>query len=253
MNGLIGKGAFLAGISQKFGIRMKKFYANPVPTEISFDLEFTHFYDAFSEVVYPVLLLINMSLGRLTTHEKVLADIKKMQDKANAAKTATAEFIPGMSSIDKFLGISDDRTKPSTPTPEQNQTDTAALSKKAVDLLGFISAPELTSIKFGRVYTLTNCYISHVSVKFSNVLDYNGFPTSAVVSIVATPEEYPVADTVNNWFLDSIGGLPTPFAQRGGNQPPTVFPNTQVSQSVKSAQPTQDSSIDRFANLGFGD
>ena len=71
---------------------------------------------------------------------------------------------------------------------------------KLLDAFGLVVAPPITRIKFGKTLVLDNCFITHVGIKFSNVLDLNGYPTSCTASITATPQEYPVYDDIYSGF-----------------------------------------------------
>lgn len=62
---------FAGQISRRVGVVTTKFYANPEPTEISFELEFHAEYSARDEVVIPMVTLAMMSLGRNMNFEMV--------------------------------------------------------------------------------------------------------------------------------------------------------------------------------------
>lgn len=195
VNDTLAKLFAVGGISQKAGIRMKKMYMNPEPTEISFDMEFYAWYDAKSEVVVPAVTLMAMALGRTLTYEELNEKIRgfyiKMASMANSALNAT----------DVNFSVSD------TP-PEVSQTETTEKiedgASKLLELIGLVQGPPTCEIRFGDVITLPRCYITSVGSRFSNVLDKDGAPMSCVCSVTATLEEAPVADDMYEYF-DMLG------------------------------------------------
>jgi hypothetical protein len=186
-NNMMAKFLYLTNQSQKIGIRMNKMYSNPVPTEISFDMEFSAYYNAFHEVVVPSVILMTMSLGRAVKWEDLT---EKMKTYISAIPKVWASTASAADSVANLITAG-------------NATEIATPTNKAMDLLGIIEAPTVTTIKFGNTYTLTDCFITHVGVKFSNVLDTSGYPTSAVCSVTATPQGYPIAEDVIGYFAGS--------------------------------------------------
>jgi hypothetical protein len=175
---------------------MKKFYSAPTPTEISFDMEFTSYYNAYGEVVVPAVLLMQLSLGRRLDLATLESKIRKILGQIKAGYQTAAK------SIDAATGINidfKDITVPPAPNNEYTQAASTGASK-SMDLFGFVSAPETSVIRFGDVFTLETAYITHVGVKFSNILDITGMPTSCVCSVTATLEQYPVAEDILDMF-----------------------------------------------------
>lgn len=195
-NDMLSKALYLSDVAQKVGVRMKKFYSNPTPTEISFDMEFNSYYNAYGEVVVPAVLLMQMSLGRKLDWEGLKGKIKEILEKIKSGYKAAAKAVAAGTGFNADLS---DLSPPSVPSNEYTQAAESGASK-AMEMFGFIRAPELTTIKFGDVYTLRTAYITHVGVKFSNVLDVQGIPTSCVCSVTATLEQYPIAEDVAEMF-----------------------------------------------------
>jgi len=143
--GVLQKSMALSGISQKIGIRMQNMYSNPVPTEISVDLEFNAFYDARKEVVEPVINLAQMSLGTSLDDDylkQIFAEVKqklydpvgdRLRESWTNAKNAASNIYQGVTnpvsnavgSVTDTLGTIDDaiggafgRYSPTTPVAE---------------------------------------------------------------------------------------------------------------------------------------
>ena len=183
-SGVVQKALAISSISQKIGLRMKKMYANPEPTEISFDLEFQAYYSASDEVVVPVIKLAAMSLGRTLTN---------LNDRA-------AEVIR---KVGQTAGSVGDFVSSTSEGHLDEEANTGGIVKRIANLIGLIEGPNTQTIMFGNLYTMTDCYITSMSPQFSNVLDKNGLPMSATCSITVTLEQYPIADDVIGWFDNS--------------------------------------------------
>lgn len=185
VNSTLSKALTIANISQKASIRMMKMYSNPTPTEISFDMEFVSFYDAYAEVVYPTVVLMGMSLGRSLDWPGLKADIEALLRKANE----------GISKAGEAIGAGDvlKNAKASVPTSDKNISKTA-------DLFNIIQGPPTVEVRFGKVMRLGECFITSVGAKFSNVLDVNGYPTSCVCSVTVTPRQAPIMDDLYKYF-----------------------------------------------------
>lgn len=204
-NDVMRKALFIKEVSQKPGFRMKKYYANPVPTEISFEMEFFSYYDAYTEVVVPAFLLQAMSVGRTLQWDELKQSIEKfikggvkLAGKAvDAGKEASKNFGADFDMEAPVIPAFDD-SKASVTSGNSATVDAAG--NKILDAFGLVVAPPITRIKFGKTLVLDNCFITHVGIKFSNVLDFNGYPTSCTASITATPQEYPVYDDIHSWF-----------------------------------------------------
>lgn len=183
-SGLVQKALAIGSISQKIGLRMKKMYANPEPTEISFDLEFNAYYSAADEVVVPVIKLAAMSLGR---------SIEDLNERAQEA----------IRRIGQTAGDVGDLVSGKTEGYLDEGSSTGGIVKRIANLIGLIEGPNTQTIMFGNLYTIDNCYITSISPQFSNVLDKDGFPLSAICSVTVTLEQYPIADDVIDWFDNS--------------------------------------------------
>lgn len=189
MNATLSKVLVLSNISQKAGIRMKKMFANPVPTEISFDMEFNSYYDAKNEVIRPAMYLMNMAVGRNEEWDGLKDDMESLLATIGGAITTGAEY----AGVD-FLKNTKAEAKIKTTTDQDK------VLSKGMDLIGIIRGPNAVTIKFGKTLNLEDCFITSVGVKFSNVLDIYGLPTSCVCSVTATPQQSPIMDDINGYF-----------------------------------------------------
>ena len=181
-SGIVQKALAIGSISQKIGLRMKKMYANPEPTEISFDLEFQAYYSASDEVVIPIIKLAAMSLGRSMTDLDARA--------AAILNKVSQSFGGGGGGLMSIIVAG-------------QEANTGGIVERIANLIGLIEGPNTQTIMFGNLYTMTNCYITSMSPQFSNVLDKDGFPMSATCSITVTLEQYPIANDVIEWFDNS--------------------------------------------------
>lgn len=189
----------VAGASNPVGIRMRKMYLNPEPVEISFDLEFTAFYSARQEVLLPCATLAAMSLGR----EMGYADIPDALRSIASAVVATAD------AVDYVAGTDTSAAQAKVSDAGKKAADSAAefAHKEKVDrllnMIKMIKGPETQSIRFGNVYKFKNAYITSTAFQFSNVLDSEGLPLSARVSVTATLQVAPIADEI----IEAFGGM----------------------------------------------
>lgn len=193
LSGMYQKAAAISGVSQKFGISMKSMYSNPSPTEISFECEFAAYYSAVDEVVKPVAALMLMAVGKRVTAESVNENIDKMGLLFDRIDARTGENFDNASEItpsEEFLTSKDGEDK--------------TMFEKALKLIKVISSPNRCSIQFGNVYEIDRAWMTSAAPQFSNVLDANGMPMSATVSLTFTVEEHPIDEDINRFFGDNL-------------------------------------------------
>ena len=182
LNGIIAKGAAAGAISLNQMISMQKVFMNPEPTEISFDMEFNAYYDSIGEVIEPVVNLLRISLSKQLTTELIDAKIKSIIQRAY-------DLAGGNGHLSYDYGS----------TTAASTSDSAA--NTALELIGFISSPDMIYIRFGDLYTINQAYVSSVAVKFSNKLDQYGMPMSCTCSVSAILRRPPTVETVmDGWF-----------------------------------------------------
>lgn len=194
MSGTIQKAYVLGGLSQPVGLRMRKMYSNPEPTELSFDMTFDAYYSAKEEVAIPVITLMIMALGRVVEYQDVENALRQMAVLAEkgAELTASAINLKGEAGqISEGLnGLAD----------QSQQGNRAEYGSKVMEMISLIKSPEMVTLKFGDFITIDNAYITSTGVQFSNVLDKDGFPMSAKVSVTCTLQVAPVADDIVRMF-----------------------------------------------------
>ena len=201
LSGTLGKIAIASGRAPKVGISTTKFYTSPEPSEISLDLEFNAYYSAREEVVVPVARLMVAALGIETTYREMKEELQEMLRKIRG--------FAGFGNIGTEEGeMADNRD---TSTIDDIERDADELS----EIIGFIRAPSTTSIIYiGSFCVLDNVYISSVTPQFSNVVDANGYPLSATVSLTAVLRKSPTANDMARAFsVGSVGSgvLSNPF------------------------------------------
>jgi len=173
-----------SGLGSKLGIVTKKYYSNPEPSEISFDLQFEAYYDAKQEVINPVILLMAAGLGRSITTEKAKEVISNLI--GDLGLDSFAEMVMPASNV-----------VPSDPN----------IASRVFEFLEFVAGPAISKIEFGKVLVLNNAYISSVAPQFSNILDERGYPMSASCSVTAVLEKDPIITD------DPLSGLRSFFTQ----------------------------------------
>lgn len=179
------------GIAGRVGVVTTKYYSNPEPTEISFDLEFHAEYSARDEVVLPVVELMKMSLGDSLTLEAA-------QQSINESITAIRGYIGSVfDREDGEDGDSSDNTTSNIALTDHVDSDAA---DGAMKLLGMIKGPPTTELYVGRYIHLRNVWVSSVTPQFSNVVDAYGFPLSATCSVTMMMQRDPVVPDINNMF-----------------------------------------------------
>lgn len=179
----------VAGIANsKFGMRMQKMFTNPEPTEMSIQIDFFAYKNAKEEVFMPIVYLCMMTLGSSLSWSDVSAKARELAELIQSG----ADTVSLISGLDAEVDTSE------ISVDAENQ-----YGGRMLDLIGLIQSPKKVSVKFGNVMHWRNMYITSVSPTFHTVLDSDGFPTKATVSLTVTPERYPIADEMLEVF-----GLP---------------------------------------------
>lgn len=193
VNNILSKLFYVTNISQKAGIRMKKLYSAPEPTEISFDMELVAFYSAKEEVLVPAVKLLTMALGRRLTAEDVVSRVEQYSIEMAKFGGRVVSATIGEGSITDMLT----QGESTNIDVDENNLE---VSNRVLELISVIQGPPISEIRFGDVMVLPKCFITSVAAKFSNVLDPDGVPMSAVCSVTATLETSPIAEDVQGFF-----------------------------------------------------
>lgn len=197
VSGSLAKVAALQGVAKKTGTSGRKMYSNPEPSEISIDLEFEAYYSAKEEVVLPVALLMAMSLG--TTLDSARLEQNMLQY---------------LSLGDNLTGFNTAEEVESVDIVSEEQEE---WSDRIMELIGFLQGPRKVRVHFGRTMVLPSVWVASVAPQFSNVLDPNGFPMSATVSVTFALEMEPVVEDLNQWF-SNVTEQVSDRSTRGGNE-----------------------------------
>ena len=157
LGGLAKYGSQFTGISTRATQRSNVFYAGPEPTEVSFEINFSAFYSAFDEVVRPAANLMMMSVG-------TEIPLSRLND-------YIADFL---------------KEEGAERSDDDNITEGFGLIRSAGEV----------EVKFGKAMTIKRGYVSSVGVKFSNVLDNQGYPMSVdcsvTIKVIRNPTQYEV-------------------------------------------------------------
>lgn len=170
---------YLTGRTAASGISIRKMFTGVQQPDISFEMEFRAYEDAYNEVVIPTKLLLMMGAaehrGQLNEEqlEAVASASNKFKDVVNMATTYAAG---GNDSV-RIQGDVEEET--------------------INDLIKLVEGPEPVTVKFGRFLTLRNCLISSVNAEFSTVLDFNKIPMHSKVSMTVTPRD-PIYKSILN-------------------------------------------------------
>lgn len=182
VSGMVQKAFALGKVSAPVGLRMRKMYANPEPTELSFKMTFDAYYDALEEVLKPVVTLVKMGLGR----EMTSADINdKIDNIGNIINMVTGG---GNADGQRTIEI-----------PEK----TMQVSGRVSGLIKLINAPDICTLSFGTFCVIDDVFITSTAVSFSNCLDERGYPMSATVDVTCTMQTAPIADDIARYFGDA--------------------------------------------------
>jgi len=209
--GAIQKAAFVANISQKIGVRMRKMYSNPEPVEISFEMEFVSFYSARDEVLIPILNLTSMSLGTQLNDEELERRIREAAAGVSSFFNEATQELSIDDQVQNALGRQrslEESIRNGTPLRRENgereRSDIENRSRDAfnwvAERVGIILGPETQTLNFGNFISIPNVYITSIAPQFSNTLDVEGIPVSAKVNVTCTLELYPTAEDVAGWF-----------------------------------------------------
>lgn len=193
LSGNIAKAYAVAGISNPVGLRMRKMYTNPEPTELSFDMDFVAYYSAKEEVAVPIVTLICMGLGRVMRHADIERAINWFGE--NAAKGLELTGFNSNAPTEAAESLTD----------TINQEGVKENTSKLLDLIDLIRAPEICTLHFGDFLTLDNVFITSTAAQFSNVLDKDGYPMSGKVSVTCTLQVAPIADDIVKMFGGIVG------------------------------------------------
>lgn len=188
LSGAAASGLALAGVSSKLGVATKKLYSAPEPTEISFDIQFEAFQNAMDDVLIPIIVLMSMSMGSKLTMEKAAEKIEQLINQAGT-NTGNGQMVDegSLTSLVTDTGIGQG-------------------ASRAFDFLNFVEGPPTCTLKFGKVIKFANSYISSVAPQFSNIMDKDGIPMSASVSVTAILELDPLIDDENfEEFFSMVG------------------------------------------------
>lgn len=183
----------VGGISNSPGLRMRKMYANPEPTELSFDMEFAAYHSAKEDVAVPIITLMLMSLGRVVRSGDVENAIEKFGKLAASGAS--------------LFGFGEEGVTNATAGAKETISDesTGGKTSRLLDMINLITAPDVCTISFGDFLIIEKAYITSTAVQFSNVLDRDGYPMSGKVSVTATMQRAPVADDIAGYFGQTVG------------------------------------------------
>lgn len=215
ISGNIQKLYAVLGISNPVGLRMRKLYANPEPSEISFDMEFAAYYSAKEEVVLPIVTLLMMSLGHVTTNADIEAYIQRFGALAAKGIALTGQVVDTAGVVTGENSDAADATLSQTETLVDRVVDAAdrtisgdkvsTVTGSVLDLINLISAPEPCILRFGDFITLPKVFVTSTAVQFSNVLDKDGYPMSGTVSVTCVPQLAILADDIGPMFGSIVG------------------------------------------------
>lgn len=179
VSGAASKMLAMGGVSSKLGVATKKLYSNPEPTEISFDMQFEAYEDAKNDVLVPIIVLMSMAIGSKLSLEDAANEVESLVNQFSSNIGRGQAFSPGSlaSSID--------------------DSSVGQAGSKAFDFLTFVQGPPTVTLRFGSVIKFRNTYITSVAPSFSNILDKEGTPMSATVSVTAILELDPIMDDEN--------------------------------------------------------
>lgn len=191
VSGAAAKILAMGGVSSKLGVATKKLYSNPEPTEISFDMQFEAYEDAKNDVLVPIIVLMSMAIGSRLTLEEAANEIESLINQASSNTRGAPAFDEG------------------TLASSIQSSPVGQAGSRAFDFLTFVQGPPTVTLRFGNVIKFRNTYITSVAPSFSNIMDRDGVPMSATVSVTAILELDPIMDDENfkDFFALAGGAL----------------------------------------------
>lgn len=136
----------LGGTTFKTGFFTRKVYVGPETPDITFEVKFDTFYNAYDEVIVPVEKLMAFAAGI----DKSVLSLGYNQDEEG--------------NINVF-------------------TETTNEHSQRIDVGSYLNEPPICRVKIGDFIILPNGFITGVEPRFSNIMDSNGYPISADVSV----------------------------------------------------------------------
>jgi hypothetical protein len=163
----------LYGISTSVGMTTTKFFTGLQQPDISTELQFRAYHSAMDDVVAPVIALAYMASG-------IFMDTAATQ-KIGGKISITGIITDILNEIGTGVDLLTDLVKAPPPLPHVSENSIKQIFR-------LVKGPSTVDVRFGNVFSLSQCYISSFSVNFSNELDYEDMPTSADVSLTLTPK-----------------------------------------------------------------
>lgn len=160
-DGMLAKLLALGGVRNKIGIITRKMYMSTETPEVTLELDFEAYEDAYTDVYLPCANLMMMSSGE---HNKLF--------KASTLVESHIKIKEGTEMLAAGLVNADVRN------PLEGGEDVA--------LINFIKSPGLMKIYIGDTICIDDAYISAVNIEFSGVLDSNFMPMGAKASVTIT-------------------------------------------------------------------
>lgn len=180
--------ASTTGASLAQGYVVRKFFASTGIPDLTFDLSFVAYNDAFEEVISPVYWLYAWSAPKKTSSSAIDNTIAKFGTSlAQAGAT-------GINSLSSLLGS--DFSVP---------TGTTVTAKEVNDIVNWLEGPPEVQVIVGNLYHVNGLIISNMEPKFSNNLDYNGLPMQCDVSITLSLREPFTLGRVHTSFASQFG------------------------------------------------
>lgn len=174
----------LANISNRVGLTTRKQFMGVEHPEITFEVEFEAYDDAFTDVIVPAYTLLLMASA--ATQSPVNDDIA--QSVADFINTANRYVTDNVEIARTFLG--------------KEEVSGSQISQ----LIRFVKGAPPCDVQFGRFLVLNDMFITNATANFSNTLDYRYLPMKATVSLTFTPQEPMFTQNLHKSFEISKGG-----------------------------------------------
>ena len=195
-DGNVASALRMTGYSNKIGLFTEQVWTGPETTTFTLELSFTAFYSAMNEVLGPVMSLMVMGAGLKTDGKQILAEMKKIYKVANVKSGGIADTV--VSGVSDAIGTASEYAGDVLGV-EENE-DFGVSFEKASKYIEAAKAPPTVYVRLGNVMDIPNCLITEVSPEFSNVLDYQGIPMSAKVSVTFTFKRPLFANDITGMF-----------------------------------------------------
>lgn len=190
LTGELQKFLYLYNSNINAGMAYTKFWSGPTQPDISVNLKFNAYTSALEDVMIPTVSLLVLASPQKATSGNISVNGHSITDIIASLLNAAGS---GVNFLAKKLGNS------------QGNVLSKVSSASLKQLFAIMHSPGMCRIHFGTTVWLSKMYITALSVEYTNVLEYTGYPMEANVSVTFTPQQALSKSDFSNAFGAPIG------------------------------------------------